>query len=182
MTTSQNFWARKLAKQQGQQIQAQGLPVAKQQLTPRVDKPWWQLIDNATQQQSVQETVTQSDDGVFRGQPFQKVHLTDEIVVTLDENGEYRPKKATHLKNSGRCPNCDSGNFGRGEDKSRAMRCFDCGHVEGRSIADLNRPVGATSDAPAQRARQVNAGGAITNNYHGNINTASEAVSYIGGV
>lgn len=175
MTSSQDFWARKLSKQQ-----PHGLPVPQRVLAPRVDQPWWQIIQERTEQQTVSQS--RQDDGVFRGQPFQQVHLTDDIVVTLDENGEYRPKKATHLKRSGRCPDCDSGNFGRGEDRSRAMRCFDCGYVEGRNISDINRPIGATSDQPAQRARQVSSGGARVDNYHGNIKTAADAVSYIGGV
>lgn len=180
MTSSQDFWARKLGKQNPQQ------PVQ------RSDQPWWRTIPEQPQPQQ------NSEEQVVRGQPGQFVHLNDEIVIQLDANGEYRPRKASHLKRSGQCPECDSPNFGRGEDSSRAKRCFDCGYVEGRSISDANRPIGATNDAPAQRARQITrmnvvdntgkaigtttaAAGAQPNN-RGEISNASQAIGIINGV
>jgi predicted Zn-ribbon and HTH transcriptional regulator len=88
--------------------------------------------------------------------------------------------KALHLKQESNCPECGSGNFMKSSPSS-ARRCFDCGYVDGRSISDPNRPLGMTSDGSAgNKARQTQEGGARTDNYHGNITTASQAAGYIG--
>jgi hypothetical protein len=193
MTSSQAFWARKIAKER----QAQGLPVDQ---TPQSvsNQPWWQISSGTPQQVSnIPQEVQQLPNG------NRKVMLTNDIAVELDANGEYRPRKASHLRNSGYCPECDSANFGRGSNPSDAMRCFDCGYMQGRNIADANRPIGITStDGKSYRARQIttmnvvdNTGRAIgvtdaaagtRNNYHGPVDgesmSASEVMARITGV
>lgn len=181
MTSSNDFWARKLAKEQKLNPR---VPQAQAQVPS--DQPWWRTAPAPTQVQAVsQETVY--------GQPNQKVMIGD-IEITLDANGEYNPRGVSHKRRSGRCPECDSGNFGRGEDTSRAARCFDCGYVEGRSIADSNRPIGISSDAPAQKTRQITTMNVVDNtgkgigvttaasgaqpNYH-EIRSANEAAGRI---
>ena len=136
--TGEGFWARKT-----QQLKPYDLQPAKQVLSPRLDRPWWN-----------QSAVSQEQPVVNPGTRKAILDGT-EIEIDLDENGQYRPRKASHLRNSGRCPECDSGNFGRGANTSAAMRCFDCGYVEGRNIADSNRPIGISSNAPSQRSRQI---------------------------
>lgn len=181
--TDNGFWARKMAKNQ-QQLRPYDLPPVQQQLTPRVDRPWWQTVN---QQQPMQDQAPEQYQEAYLGHGTgqrRKVNLTDEIVIELDENGQYRPRKASHLRqNAGRCPDCDSPRFGRSTNSS-APRCFDCGYIEGRNIADANRPIGATtSSMPTRNARQiskmnvlddtgrpvgiVNAAGGVTANYYG---------------
>jgi hypothetical protein len=136
--------------------------LAKEQppVQPRVDpnQPWWRVASPVPQQ------------------PAQQVQPE-----TVQPEGEYNPRKLMHTKSGGICPDCGGNNFFRGTSNT-ARRCFECGYVEGRDIADPNRPMGMTAEGPAQRARQTAAGGARINNYQGNISTASEAVSYISGV
>lgn len=168
MTSSADFWARKFKPEE-----TQPAPIVQQP----TDRPWWAVVPP---EPTAQRTVP--SDPVVTGRPGQRVKLTDEIEITLDANGEYRPAKATHLKSSSMCPDCGSTNYSK-VTASTAPRCFECGYVDGRSIADANRPIGgATEGKSAGRARQTAAGGGVKNNYHGNITTASEAVSYVGGV
>lgn len=166
MSTSQDFWARKAAKQQ--QAQApQGVQAPRQVLMPRVDQPWWRVVpDQPTSQQMPQQV----------------------------DDRQHDFSKAVSNRQNSRCPNCDSGNFMK-VTSSTAARCWECGYVEGREIADVGRPLGNTSDGgPARNARQVqnvrildgqgrDTGQRISSNGNrGNISTASEAAAYVGGV
>jgi hypothetical protein len=146
MSTSQDFWARKVAKVQ----QEKGIVPPQ---TVNRDTPWWS-------QASVPQTP-QTQPQQPTGHDF---------------------SKALHLKQESNCPECDSGNYMK-VTASSARRCYECGYVEGRSIADPNRPLGMTSDGSmGNKARQTQAGGGRVDNYHGNITTASQAAGYIGGV
>lgn len=132
--TNEGFWSRKIQKA-GPVVQA----------APRMDRPWWQ-----------HNSLPKTDNPVsISGDPRKATIDGTEIQVDLDERGEYKPKKASHLRNSGDCPECYSGNFGRGSNPSDAMRCFDCGYMQGRNISDANRPIGISSNAPPQQSRQI---------------------------
>jgi hypothetical protein len=158
MSTSQDFWARKEAKNN-----PQPLPV------PQSDQPWWRIVP----QQSVNQQMPAQQEVEERGHDF---------------------SKAASRKQSSRCPECDSGNFMK-VTSSTAARCWECGYVEGREIADVGRPLGNTADGgPARSTRQVqnvrildgqgrDTGQKISSNGNrGNISTANEAAAYVGGI
>lgn len=87
--------------------------------------------------------------------------------------------------NAEECPNCPvdpstgiRGNMYR-PTKSSALRCFDCGYIDGRYFGEGQARI-AKVEGKSHAARQTSAGGAVTNNFHGNITSVDQAVGRLG--
>ena len=83
------------------------------------------------------------------------------------------------------CPNCPRdpktgirGNMYR-PSKSAAMRCFDCGYIDGRYFGEGQSRL-AKVEGKSHAARQTASGGAVVGNFHGNITSVNEAVGRLG--
>jgi len=143
---SEGFWERQAAKQRLANP-TPGTVNEGRPLTPKVDRPWWDM-----------------------NVPTSSVPVSQPEVPQ-----EHDFSKATNLKQRMTCPDCGGNNYWK-VTPSTAARCFECGYVDGRQIADINRPIGRTSDGSiGNKTRQTDSGGRVVNNYHGNISTAAEA-------
>lgn len=56
------------------------------------------------------------------------------------------------------CPFCQSENYMK-PSSSMAARCFDCGHVEGRTLNEPNLPGISSPDAATLKVKQIQQGG-----------------------
>src|SRR5580692_5774847 len=62
------------------------------------------------------------------------------VPLTADEH-DFSKARSNRQKSA--CPECDSGNYMKVTPAS-AARCFECGYVDGRFIADPGRPLAST--------------------------------------
>lgn len=146
-----DFWERKRLEQQSKQP-------APQPSQPS-SGPWWQRgytdpRQRETVPQQAAQSVPEPTDGRIDG---------------------HDVSKASHIRREGRCPEC--GSDGYFQFSEGLQRCYFCGYSEGRTIHSIGLMTHAVAEGPAQKARQVDSGGKVVNNYHGNIKTASEAVT-----
>lgn len=156
-----DFWERQRAKQQGQ---AAPVPVS------QPEGAWWA---RGTQILEQRQTVAQ--------QPLQS-HTEPPEQGDPNKVGGHDVSKLGLLKGGAEeCPVCppnpDSGIRGNmyRPTPSAAMRCFDCGYIEGNRFLGETSGLIAVTEGPAHRARQTNSGGAVINNYRGNISSAKQA-------
>jgi hypothetical protein len=145
---SEGFWERKVAAKRAEEQPASTMPSARSS-----DPPWW------AQGTRLVPATQVAGQGVL------------ELPGIVDG---HDVSKAQHLKKSGFCPDCGSGNY-MTPPGSKMTRCFDCGYNTAREYMHPSAGFNAVSEGPAQKARQVDAGGGITHNYHGNITSAGQA-------
>lgn len=77
------------------------------------------------------------------------------------QDGEYRPKGASHLRHEDgqHCPECDSGNYVKPPGTQAAKRCYDCGYPIVQSGSGMSGTgMDPSLTGPAQPAVQINAG------------------------
>lgn len=90
---------------------------------------------------------------------------------------EYAPKQATASRNSGRCPDCDSGNY-LAATRTALKRCYDCGYNE-RFDHEAGGPAGSgsigISGVPYVATTQVHG----VNNFHPVLPDGSNAIGHI---
>lgn len=136
-----NFWERVRVQQEAE--------AAASQPPRRPDGPWW--AEGTTLGATAQNPVSMAPGPA---QPH----------IGADGH-DY--SKANHLKSQASCPECGSGDYMKAS-QNTSRRCWDCGHNEGREVHDRTLPRAVTMEGPPQMARQTNAGGRMTNNYHPN--------------
>lgn len=134
------FWDRKRQEYQGQHPGAAPSRPS--------DAPWWaagtQLLPVPAPAASEPQRGSQSD-GTIDGHDISRVAF-------LKGKAEECPYCPRDPKTGVR------GNMYK-PSPSAAMRCFDCGHVEGRDIHDMSLPTSAIMEGPVMSARQVDQGG-----------------------
>src|SRR5258708_4002492 len=143
-----SFWERQRAKQQPQ------APVS------NPNGPWWARgSDVLAQRQTVAQAPLQSYPGSPEHEDPGRVEGHDVSKIGL-------------LKGSAEeCPVCpvDPGTGIRGNmyrpTPSTAMRCFDCGQIEGNRFVGETSGLIAVREGPSHRARQTDSGGAVVHNY-----------------
>lgn len=162
-----NFWERKKAEY-AQQHQPYTGPV-----NPS-DQPWWARGTSLVPQSAPQDPQPQ-DGSQATGQPPVNAPRPNDpgyVAYRLSQPaGDSDLQRTVSARSGDWCPNCGSGNFMQPPDSSRAKRCFNCGHVEGRSVHDMNMPMTAITDTGQGRtARQLSQRG-----FQGNISSGNEA-------
>lgn len=172
------FWERKKAEY-SQQHQPYTGPV-----NPS-DQPWWARGTSLVSQPAPQDQQAQDGSQGVTGQPMYqpaigypqqanapKPNEPGYVAYRLSQpagDGDFQ--RAVGIRSGDWCPNCGSGNYMQPPDSSRAKHCFNCGHVEGRSVHDMNMPMSAVTDTGQGRmARQLSQHG-----FQGNIRSGNEA-------
>lgn len=129
-------------------------------------EPWWQrnTVPQKLVTPPVQPGQQQLDLGYVDGHDVSKADI-------LKGNAEECP----------RCPRDPrsgiAGNMYR-PSRNAAMRCFDCGFIDGRDMGEGQSRI-ATVQGATQTAKQTASGGAVVGNFHGNITSVHEAVGRI---
>jgi hypothetical protein len=157
------FWERQRAKQQAQ---APAVPVSSSQ-------PWWAGgTDILNRRQTVPQNPSQDRPGYTEQDPT-KVEGHDVSKIGLLKGDAYE------------CPVCPPnpdtgirGNMYRAT-KNSVLRCFDCGYAEDSRFVGETAGLIAVKEGPTHRARQVDSGGAVINNYRGNISSAKQAAGRV---
>lgn len=157
MTSSSDFWARKL----GGQAPPPHLPPAVPVPTPATPGAWWQtpalqqapppnqygVADSGTVQYTYQQLKAMRADEMDQGQ----MEALAEIELTFD--------KYNHL-----CPNCGSSNFlpqgtRVGNFKMGTDKCFECGASSSTLTMSPEAAVGGSRGKPSRSTKQTAHGG-----------------------
>lgn len=133
---SDDFWAKKLAKEQGQTN-----PVPVSAPVRLQDRPWW---DNS---------------------PVPTPNPTPVDSNPQDRLEGHDVSKAQHIKGEGNCPECGSDGY-FSPTGNTVRRCYFCGYLDGRDVRSVGVIGGAISSGTTRSARQTDSGGRIVNNYH----------------
>ena len=120
------------------------------------DMPWWAA--NPAQPSPVQQSIQQNE-STIDGHDISKAQI-------LRGDAEE-------------CPNCPRdprtgirGNMYR-PSKSAALRCFDCGYIDGRYFGEGQSRL-ATVEGKSQHAKQTESGGGSGSNFQGGIRSPDD--------
>lgn len=155
-----DFWERQRAKRQTAN------PPASE---PAPSRAWWAEGTNLlpqTQTVPQQPAQSQQDGNLIDGHDVSKAEI---LRGRAEECPMCPPDPSTGIR----------GNMYR-PSPNAAMRCFDCGYIDGNRFEGTTRGMSAVSDGgPSHKARQVPSGGGIVHNNRGNIKSAQEAVGRV---